>query len=86
MAEPEREPPMVEQLRRAILDSGRSLYELSKACHVDRGRLSRFMRHERDLTLTAAGKICEALGISLVGPAPEPTAPVKKARRPKGGV
>jgi hypothetical protein len=37
---------------------------------VDSGRLSRFMRGERDLGVDAAGKLCEALGLQLANVVP----------------
>ena len=57
---------METQLRQAIADSGQSLNELGRAVGVDAGRLSRFMRGERDLTFAAASQLCEALGLQLV--------------------
>ena len=56
---------MVEQLREAIRRSGQSLNGLSRECGVGRDRLSRFMRGERDLTLSAAEKVCRALRLCL---------------------
>ena len=89
MAKTPREPAMIDLLRRAIQKSGQSLNQLSKACGVDRSRLSRFLRGERDLTLTAAGRVCETLGITLSVPpeidvaAGEPTKPAPKKARGK---
>jgi transcriptional regulator with XRE-family HTH domain len=72
---------MVLQLREAISNDGRSLNQLAKATGVDSGRLSRFMRGERDLNLDAACRICEVLGIQFVMP-PMPTgAPAEIPRR-----
>jgi transcriptional regulator with XRE-family HTH domain len=59
------EPGLVKQLRDAIRTSGRSLNQLSKDCGVDTGRLSRFLRGERDITISAADRICRALGLTL---------------------
>src|SRR5262249_20629973 len=56
-------PGVVEQLREAIRGSGQSLSQLGKACGVDATRLSRFVRGERDLTLSAVEKICRVLGL-----------------------
>lgn len=53
------------QLRQAIRDSGLSLYELGRRTGIDSGRLSRFMREERDLTLAAAAKILDLLGLQM---------------------
>jgi transcriptional regulator with XRE-family HTH domain len=55
-----------EQLREAIAACGLSLYQLSEVAGVDRGMLSRFLRHERTLTLAVVAKVCKALGLSLV--------------------
>lgn len=52
-------------MRRAIRESGLSLHQLDRDTGVHNGRLSRFVRGERDLTLTAAGKVCRALGLVL---------------------
>lgn len=61
---PER-PDVSSLLRQAITASGLSLNALSRTCGVDPGRLSRFMRSERDLNLDAVAKICKALGFTL---------------------
>jgi transcriptional regulator with XRE-family HTH domain len=63
-------PQLVAKLRQAIQESGHSLNQLSAECGVDRGRLSRFMRGERDLTFAAAALLCEALGLDLVKVSP----------------
>jgi transcriptional regulator with XRE-family HTH domain len=59
------EPTMVLQLRDAIRDSGKKLTELSEKSGVDAGRLSRFVRGQRDINFDAAARICEALGITF---------------------
>lgn len=56
---------MVGILKEAIRGSGQSLNKLAKESGVGSDRLSRFMRGERDLTLTAAEKVCVALGLRL---------------------
>jgi len=53
------------QIRRAIRESGLPLNQLATRCGVDRGRLSRFVRGERDLTLAAADRLCCVLGLVL---------------------
>jgi hypothetical protein len=65
MSERAAEPGLVTELRRAVADCGQSLNQLSVASGVDRGRLSRFMRGERDINLSAAGRVCEVLGLRL---------------------
>jgi transcriptional regulator with XRE-family HTH domain len=56
---------MIEQIRQAMRDSGRSLNKLSKESGVNVSRLSRFMRGERTLTLPAAADLCATLGLAL---------------------
>jgi ribosome-binding protein aMBF1 (putative translation factor) len=66
---------LARQLRQAILDSGLSLYELSRRSTVHSAMLSRFMRNERTLTLPAASRICDVLGLHLcvkAGPGEKP--------------
>jgi len=68
---------MVEQLREFIRDSGLSLMELEKQTGVDHGRLSRFLRGQRDLTYAAGCRIWECLGLKLVRPEPPRKKPGK---------
>jgi transcriptional regulator with XRE-family HTH domain len=74
---------VVEQLRDAIRQDGRSLNQIGKASGVDAARLSRFMRGERDLTLEAADKVCQVLHLRLApyGPAKPAVAPPQLASR-----
>jgi plasmid maintenance system antidote protein VapI len=58
-------PGLTDLLRQAIRESGRTLKHLSEASGVDAGRLSRFVRGERDMYLSAADKLCRALGLTL---------------------
>lgn len=60
------ETDIVEQLRHAITDAGLSLAEIARRSGVDHTRLSRFMRNERTLTLSATAKVCKALELRLV--------------------
>lgn len=75
MARKEGEPGLVGQLREAIQGSKMSLNELARQCGVGPDRLSRFVRGQRDLTLEAAEKICDTLGLRL--------APEKQRRKEK---
>ena len=79
-----REPAMIGQIRDAIRDSGLSLSELSRQSGVSHPQLSRFVNGQRTLTLPAAARVCEALGLALgkAGGAGE-SAPAKR-RKAKG--
>jgi hypothetical protein len=99
MARKKEVPRVVEDLREAIRRSGQSLNQISKLSGIDSGRLSRFMRGQRDLTFTAAGRVCDALCLRLAPeeggesqPAPGEVAgeaqeepKVRRARKPRGG-
>jgi transcriptional regulator with XRE-family HTH domain len=54
-----------QQLRDAIQASGQSLNQLAQASGVDSGRLSRFMRGQRDLTLEGVSRLCQVLGLKF---------------------
>jgi transcriptional regulator with XRE-family HTH domain len=62
-------PAMIGQIQQAIRESGLSLSELGRVSGVSQGQLSRFIRSERILSLPAAARVCEALGIQLLMPA-----------------
>jgi transcriptional regulator with XRE-family HTH domain len=61
-------PDIADQLRRAVAGCGLSLNQLAQATGVNKAQLSRFLRKERTLQLTAAAKLCTYLGLSLTGP------------------
>lgn len=52
-------------LRKAIRDSGMSMYAICKQSGIDKGQLSRFMAGTRDLQLTTAEELCKLLGLKL---------------------
>jgi transcriptional regulator with XRE-family HTH domain len=56
---------LVSQLREAIRESGLSLNELGRRTRVSEGQLSRFLRGDRTLTLPAAARLCDYLGMEL---------------------
>jgi len=60
---------LADQLRQAIARCGLSLNQLAKETGVHQAQLSRFMRVERSLILTAAAKLCTFLELRLTGPA-----------------
>src|SRR4051794_8753908 len=65
---------LIAQIQKAIRESGKSLSQLGKEARVTQPQLSRFLRGERTLTLPAAEKLCEALGLGLVPLSPTPLA------------
>ena len=78
MGESKKESGIAEQLRAAIEASGLSLNELGKQADINHSQLSRFMRAERGLTLEAATRLCEVLGLQLADqgkPAEKPAVP-----------
>jgi transcriptional regulator with XRE-family HTH domain len=74
MARKRERPGLVEQLRIAIRTSGQSLYRIAKNTGVGADRLSRFLRGQRTLTLPAAEKICDVLGLELTKARKKPPA------------
>lgn len=56
---------LIEQLQTAIRSCGVSLNELARQAGVNHGQLSRFVRGERTLTLPAASRVCQVLGLRL---------------------
>ena len=65
-------PDLADQLRQAIGGCGMSLNKLAEVTGVHKAQLSRFLRKERSLQLTAAAKLCAYLGLQLTGPALNP--------------
>jgi plasmid maintenance system antidote protein VapI len=59
---------MSEVIRRGIRESGLTLVDLGRAADVSPSQLSRFVRGERDLTLSVGLRVAEALGLRLVKP------------------
>lgn len=55
-----------QQLRRHVLDSGLSSYELQSKTGIDASQLSRFQRGERGLTTTTLDLLCQCLNLRLV--------------------
>ena len=70
-------PPLTEQLRQAILTSGKTRYAISKAAGVGQDTLSRFIHGERGLSMEAMDAIGQYLGLELKTRRP--------ARKKKGG-
>jgi plasmid maintenance system antidote protein VapI len=60
-------------MRRAFRESGLTMYRVAKDSGVDRAQVVRFFSGNRGLTLDAASRICNVLGLEL-----------RPVRRPKG--
>ncbi len=56
---------IAEQLRRAMADSGQSLYALAKGSGIDYAALFRFDREQRSLNLDSAARLAAYLGLEL---------------------
>lgn len=54
-----------EALRKAIRESGKSVYQIAKEADVSPIVISRFLSGERDIRLATADKMAEALGLAL---------------------
>lgn len=67
---PDAESALVTGLRNALNESGLSQNQLARVIGVSQGQLSRFMRGERLLSLTAAGKVFDYFGMTLTRPDP----------------
>jgi hypothetical protein len=61
-------PDVADQLRKAVAGCGKSLNQLARETGVHAAQLSRFLRQQRTLQLTAAAKLCANLGLYLAGP------------------
>jgi transcriptional regulator with XRE-family HTH domain len=57
-------------LKRAIADSGLSLYQISKDTGVSASVLTRFMNGERDIQLSTADKLAEFFSLQISIPKP----------------
>lgn len=56
---------LVEALKAAIRESGKSQYAIAKESGVALAIVNRFMTGDRDLRLATAAKLCEVLGLEL---------------------
>jgi transcriptional regulator with XRE-family HTH domain len=57
---------IIDQLRKAIAESGESQLSIANAVAIDQGNLNRFVRGERSISIETAAKLCEYLKIDLV--------------------
>jgi len=56
---------LTEALRKAIKASGKTHYRLAKESGLKPDYFDRFVYGTRDIRLSTAGKICQALGLEL---------------------
>lgn len=59
-------PGLIQTVREAAAKSGLSQADIMRASGIDRGRVSRFMRGERDLSVEALEAVARAVGLVLV--------------------
>ena len=57
---------IIDQLRKAIRDSGETRYAIGKATGVSQSIIDRFLSGERGISLETAAKLCEYLRVELV--------------------
>ena len=60
-------PNVVDQLRKAIRDSGETQLAIAEATGIPQGNLSKFLRGDRGLSLKSYAVLCEYFGLRLVG-------------------
>jgi transcriptional regulator with XRE-family HTH domain len=56
---------VIDQLQRAIKDSGETEYAIAKGSGVSQSGLNRFVNGERSISLETAAKLCEYLKLHL---------------------
>lgn len=62
---PDRPPTVSDGLRKAMIDSGLSAYELAKRSGVNVAAVLRFKSGERSLKLESVDRLAEVLGLEL---------------------
>jgi len=65
---PKKKPKVSEVLRKAVKDSGQSMYALSKGSGLSYAIIWRFVSGDRTLSQNAIDQLCEYLGLELVKP------------------
>ena len=66
-----------DQLRRAVEQSDKTRYRISKETGIDQGNLARFVNQGAGLSMDSVDTLCECLGLRLVA---EGKVPNKKGR------
>jgi plasmid maintenance system antidote protein VapI len=57
---------IIDQLRRAMRDSGETEYAIAKATGVSQSVVNRFVSEERGISLATAAKLCSYLELELL--------------------
>ena len=57
---------VIDQLRKAIVDSGESQLAISEATGINQGNLSKFLNGERGLSLDNFAELCSYFKLKLV--------------------
>jgi transcriptional regulator with XRE-family HTH domain len=57
---------IIDQLRKAIDESGESQLAIAKAARIGQSGLNRFMNGDRGISLETAAKLCDHLKLTLV--------------------
>lgn len=63
---PKKLPSIVDQLRKAIAESGQTEYGIAKGAGVSQSVVNRFVNGERGIGLDTAARLCAYLGLELV--------------------
>lgn len=56
---------VIDQLRKAIIDSGESQLSIADATGINQGNLSKFLRDERNLSLDNFAVLCDYFKLKL---------------------
>ena len=65
MAKKKKAATVSDQLKQAIVSSGKTCYEIAKESGVSESALSRFLSGKRSLKLVSVDRLCQVLGIEL---------------------
>ena len=57
---------VIDQLRKAVKESGESQIAIAEATGINQGNLSKFLRGERSLSLESFAELCQHLKLTLV--------------------
>ena len=60
-----KQPNIIDQLRQAVIDSGKTQVEIAAATNLDQGNISKFLHGKRSLSLEYAAELCSYLDLKL---------------------